>query len=244
MNHFEELHIVNNAEKKNIYQLCCKINDELFKRAEIFITNHKTDVDCSIAHCDLKIGSGSQYMDRGYYCPSRIQECLIDNVKRGKIMKKTTNRTKISHKYYFKDNQLHVIDHVYSGMREYLIYDENAIYGIVCDSDGSLGQFNLELYRDKKMAIYYTATYYADFKNDFGHIFFGGIMELFTYESDTLCDGKIYFLNSDTIDPNDNEQLDRVIDAYQCKLEMDIAEGKWKKKTDLIEIREEGLREP
>jgi trehalose/maltose hydrolase-like predicted phosphorylase len=50
-----------------------------------------------------EVCSGSD-MHLGYYNPSPVEDIVIGNVHRGKILKKTTARTKITHKYGFDCN--------------------------------------------------------------------------------------------------------------------------------------------
>lgn len=52
----------------------------------------------------VKYGSGSVYLPRGYFCPSRVLDTVIGNVTRGRLLK-TKPRTKIpTYRYGFDKN--------------------------------------------------------------------------------------------------------------------------------------------
>ena len=44
----------------------------------------------------VKYGSGSVYLPRGYFCPSRVLDTVIGNVTRGRLLK-TKPRTRFQH---------------------------------------------------------------------------------------------------------------------------------------------------
>lgn len=234
--YFSKNIIANIDSKKEVYEICTKLNQEILLHARKFYVSQKEEIDKNCHSFAQEIASGAKYLHRGYYCPSRMQELLIDNVKRGKLVKQPTSKTKISHKYYYANGNLQVIDTYLSSadtyaMREYLIYDRNIIYGVTCYPDGRIIQLSAELYSDGKLSVYYVANCYLDDPDGTIYSFLERYFEKYTYQSDTICDGTIFTIFSSDINPNNKEEIERCIGRYDYKLEWNSTTGQWTRKT-------------
>lgn len=74
---------------------------------------------------------------RGYYCPSPVQDLVIENSTRGKLLKTVTRRSKPSHEYSFDSagrlirvKYLFPDDDGFFPDNEFIIYGENTSRGI------------------------------------------------------------------------------------------------------------------
>lgn len=101
-----------------------------------------------------EFASGSD-MHRGYFCPSPVQDLLIGNTHRGRLLKRLTTRSKPSHEYGMDDAgrllwcTIHDGDMTYD--TEYLIYEANRILGIQFQADGVLSCITEEIYQEGKL---------------------------------------------------------------------------------------------
>lgn len=83
-------------------------------------------------------GKGGVLMSRGYYCPSLVDDIIISNVKRGKVLNKLRSNSTYDFIYFFdKDNRLIAVqnvDYVLGSLRitneEFLVYGPNEVIGI------------------------------------------------------------------------------------------------------------------
>ena len=157
------------------------------------INQFKSDFEAAVVRKEY--ASGCKYLHRGYYCPSLIQDVVVENVRRGKLLKRLTARTKTCWEYGFNaEGQLIrcedlitkvVADEEYLvvATREFLFYEENCIYGITVRSDGTLEAITEEVFRDGKCIRY---TYCLCTSYD-GVIHCGDIRsECYTYEADMI----------------------------------------------------------
>lgn len=76
---------------------------------------------------------------RGFYCPSPVFDLVVGNTKRGKLCSRKPSRAKSWYEYGFdKENRLLWCHEFFNGKpsySEYLIYEENHVYGIKADSE-------------------------------------------------------------------------------------------------------------
>lgn len=132
------------------------------------INRTTSDVQSAIVHREY--ASGCKYLHRGYYCPSLIQDAVVGNVKRGRLLKRFTARTKNCWEYGFDaegkllcceslvtkesaDEELLVV-----ATRELLLYEDDRRYGITLRSDGHLESVTEEIFKDKKCVSYTYAS--------------------------------------------------------------------------------------
>ncbi len=186
--------------KTEEYQKICQHfileRDRLVKLAEHYLSQidrYKSDFEAAIVRTEY--ASGCRYLHRGYYCPSLIQDIVVVNVKRGKLLKRFTARTKTCWEYGFNaKGQLirseHLVTKQIAGdeclvvaTREFLFYEENRIYGITVHSNGTPESITEEIYQDGK-CIRYTYCQCASFG---GVVSCGDIRsEYYTYETEMM----------------------------------------------------------
>ena len=170
--------------------------DRLVKLVERYlskINQHKSDFEAAVVHTEY--ASGCKCLHRGYYCPSLIQDVVVGNVRRGKLLKRLTTRTKTCWEYGFNaERQLIRCEHLITktvadeeclavDTREFLFYEENRIYGITVRSDGTLEAITEEIFQNGK-CICYTYCLCTSFN---GVIRCGDIRsECYTYGADVM----------------------------------------------------------
>ena len=137
--------------------------------------------------------SGGAVMHRGYYCPSLIQDIVVGNVKRGKILKRPTVRSRPTFRYRFNSsNQLIVIDTIddVGGDNEIIIYSKEKETGILFNDRFGISLISECVYKDNKLDSY-TIGSYASYKKQVQEI----EKEIYAYSSDglTCADWYDYF---------------------------------------------------
>lgn len=223
----------NDIEKK-IYTYCTDLSQKILIRAKQFFMCEKKEVDNRLQEYDEENATNAKYMHRGYYCPSRMQEHIFDNVKRGKIVTKPTKRTKISHKYYYHDNKLRAIDSYLTDNnsdfeREYLIYEGDVIYGVTIDLQNNIVGLSAEILSNRVLITYLFASCYVNTcKNiDLGIDYM--FMEHFDYESTNRCTGTFAYIIPHDSQSKEDWQAISLVDYSQLELQLDTNSNKWKK---------------
>lgn len=75
-------------------------------------------------------------LDRGFYCPSLIDDIVIGNVRRGSIAKNDPQPQDVSHVFYFaSDNSLSAVDTIGTS-KEVLLRENGSELGIVFRAEG------------------------------------------------------------------------------------------------------------
>lgn len=97
---------------------------------------------------------------RGPLCPSPVIEYIVGNVKRGKMLKRVTSASRVTHRYaYDKDGRLLYVEVVseLDGMvywTEYIMEDNNRRLGFTVDCDGLLCAISEEIYKERVLKRY------------------------------------------------------------------------------------------
>ena len=103
---------------------------------------------------------------RGYYCPSPIIEIIVGNLKRGRILKRVTAASKISHQFNFnEENHLQSCIAYSNGLKtheEFLFPLEEKRYGITVNDSNEITAICEEVFLDNKIRQY---TYAELFPN-------------------------------------------------------------------------------
>lgn len=141
---------------------------------------------------------GGQVIHRGYYCPSRIEDVVIGNNNRGRLIKRKTAKSEreLSYEYGFCNERLIFIRHTYDeGIqeREYILYSGNKQIGYTFDSNMRLRTISECTYQDNKLMSYLRIHVFQD--NSVSEC----VKELYEYEEGMLHSVLRYYLveNSD-----------------------------------------------
>lgn len=125
-----------------------------YSQIETYIATMKLD------HVEFSIGS--RYMPRGFYCPSPDIECIITNMRRGKIAKQLSKKAKPPHLYMFnEENKLFLVETFLPNgatETEYILHKQNYSYGFVYDRAGHVTSISIEHYADGKLCCYLWAA--------------------------------------------------------------------------------------
>lgn len=113
--------------------------------------------------------SGAVGLHRGYYCPSLVRDIICGNVKRGKILKRPTKRSKPTNRYLFDDSgKLRVVEtfgvksKILGGefkFTEYLFYYKDRIIGVTVKDNKSIKAVSEEQYAEGKIQDYMVAYF-------------------------------------------------------------------------------------
>lgn len=107
------------------------------------------------------ICSGSN-IPRGYYCPSPIYDLVVGNVKRGKLVKRMTVKTKNYFQYGFDQNgRLIWVEQYCNGELAYTEHIRPAgqsIIGVCLDRSNRIQTIIKECYQNEKLASYTIAS--------------------------------------------------------------------------------------
>ena len=113
-----------------------------------------------LGHAEFSLGC--KYMPRGYYCPSPDIEFVITNMRRGKISQRSKNTSKPSNFYMFdKSGKVYLVETFYPNdavQTEYILHEDNMVYGFVYDRNGKLEQLSIEEYEQGSL-VQYTWAY-------------------------------------------------------------------------------------
>lgn len=113
---------------------------------------------------------GCHYMPRGFYCPSPDIECIITNMRRGRIAKKPTKSSKPTNFYMFdKEGKLYLVETFFpndSTQTEYVVHGENMVHGFVYDQNGVITQISIEEYERGRLCNYVWAMCRCDKEAD------------------------------------------------------------------------------
>ena len=135
---------------------------------------------------------------RGYYCPSPVQDIVIGNCKRGKLLKKLTILSKPTYKYGFDShNELVIVDilpvEVSFGEKEIIIRQGDTETGIRFSPHHGIVELCECRYQDGKISSYILCVYnpYDDHVSEF-------MKEEYRYSSEGLATADFYdFLNDE-----------------------------------------------
>ena len=107
-----------------------------------------------------ELAGGARFTHHGVYCPSPIFDLLVGNARRGRLLKRPTILSKPTHEYGFdangrllwcKDPQRQTI--------EYLVYENDRIYGLILSRENKLGTLTEEVYENGKLVTYNIAQF-------------------------------------------------------------------------------------
>ena len=148
------------AQEQNKYNHLYTKGCQLFQNADRIISVAKANaVDTEFAV------KGD--IHRGVYCPSPILDLLIGGLSRGRILKRVTAASKITHKYFFdKYGQLlYVESMIMDGGIEYLVREGDTLWGVSLDCEGSLSAISEETFREGRLQRYTYAEIASDEEN-------------------------------------------------------------------------------
>lgn len=138
--------------------------NNLIKQGLEFYAQNQTVIFNKYPNLRKEVAVNSRYLHRGYYCPSPIQDLIVDNARRGKILKRETARSNPTHYYYFDAKNRLLISKwdSYTGSiyTEYLSYSGDYIYGYAFDDSGNLVSVSEEYYQSGQIASYFRFSCY------------------------------------------------------------------------------------
>lgn len=137
---------------------------------------------------------GSRYMPRGFYCPSPDIDCFITNMRRGKIAKRITTRSKPTFFYVFnEENKLFLSEEYYSTgtyATEYILHKKDVSYGFIYDESGYMTNISVEQCAENQLHQYLWAT--CSYNKEGGYKFHWVIQENFDYVSKESIETDFY----------------------------------------------------
>lgn len=141
--------------------------DRLIEIAQRYLSNiDQLNREYDAAAVRTEYASGCRYMHRGYYCPSLIQDIIVVNMRRGKLLKRLSSRSRSYWAYgYNADGQLIRCesfmplsnpdrDGLCQATRELLFYEDDRLFGLTVESSCGIGAISEEIFRDGKLVSY------------------------------------------------------------------------------------------
>lgn len=124
---------------------------------DLYVRKEALQAYCEEAAVHKEYASGST-LHRGYYCPSPTYDIIVGNTKRGKLLKRLTVVSKPSHEYGFDANgKLLYCKWLRKGKpiyTEYLVYEDQCIFGITVSQDGNLAVLTEEILHNGTLTDY------------------------------------------------------------------------------------------
>jgi len=175
--------------------------DEIFKNYSELMSFLRKDsyrnifeqISKTVVRREQATGGGT--MHRGFYCPSIVEDIIIGNVNRGRIIKRL-GKQQITYTYSFdsSDRLVTVIKHTEVGdIYEYIIYIDNIQYGVKYGqkyNEEWLMSISKCCYDGKRLKSY--DRYVYDRYSDTLYEYFG---EIYNYGEDLLEMEQHYCLN-------------------------------------------------
>ena len=131
-------------------QEAVRLGERFYPRSKSWLLENKL----SNAHFAL----GSRYLPRGPLCPSPDLECVITNMRRGRIAKRLTEKSVPTNYYMFdREGRLYYAETFYpdfSKKREYILREGEWVYGFVYDQFGTLEEISIEGYEEGRLKCY------------------------------------------------------------------------------------------
>ena len=159
--------------------LLSEIQKEYFGEESPYIPNErKAKFLLRVAQCFLQAGGPEEYqskpvvreelavgadgyLHRGTYSPSPVIDLLVGNCHRGRILKRPSSRSRISHRYLFDDEDLYMVlgyrakDPNQVGTMEYLLHEEGLVVGITLSNHGEIYILSEERYNGENLTDYF-----------------------------------------------------------------------------------------
>lgn len=152
-------------EDKDFYIYHKEKARQLLQIGEKFINEEGILSHRSMPRGKEELGTKSKHLHRGIYCPSPVLDILITNAKRGRILVRPSERSKISNRYVYDEfGKLIFIDNYIDDKMissEYLLYQDNTIYGVEVGMSGRIICVSEEQYAQGKLICYIRAYNYG-----------------------------------------------------------------------------------
>ena len=199
--------------KTELWKLCKTKGQILLGLGLDFFAKGKLEEYNNIQIFREEVAVNARFLHRGYYCPSPVQEFIVSNSRRGKLLLRPTNRSRISHRYaYDLDDRLVVVEATLpDGTKklEYLVYGDGIRYGFAFDSWGSLVGVSEEVFDGDKLVSYFCGSCYNHVADGIDFGITTAHYEKYYYDADGLKDVDYYFTNlwCDSVDSPDDVDI-------------------------------------
>ena len=173
-------------------QLCehfageCLRLSQVAQKLTLHISEFKAFCEENTARRELAVGA--RFVHRGVYCPSPVFDLLVGNAHRGKILKRPTVRSKPTHEYGFDAyGRLLWCNNPERQTIEYLVYENDHIYGLILTRANQLCTLTEEVYENGKLVTYNIAQFHFDIRYC-NHIH----TECYQHDSLGLCAAQVH----------------------------------------------------
>ncbi len=132
-----------------------------------FMDKFKANIASDKLFCQVVTGAS---MHRGYFCPSPVHDLIVGNVKRGKLLKRPSIKSKITHQCYFNNTGklVRTVEWINNtpALTEDIVHEEGSIYGFTVDNTGNLYCISEEKYDKDGKLIRYALSYCQQKENE------------------------------------------------------------------------------
>ena len=160
-----------------------------------------------------------------------IRELIIDNVRRGRILKHPTVRSNITHRYFFDEHDcLRIVKAKLPNSKEkteYILYEGNTVYGFAFDDWGTLVALSEEQYVDGILTQYMVASCYINPENGTGRELTHMLYEEYGDITDGRATVQSYEINPDIVGLELPNIWDAIVQGkqYSCSYEKITPQG-------------------
>lgn len=170
--------------RMQLFEFCKQKGLALMEQANDFIKNDMIQQYQNKPCSRVEYGANSRYMPRGYYCPSIALDTVITNAKRGKLLKRLTQRSKPTHCFHFDESGKLIMVETkapFPETTEYIIYEQDRILGFSINAHNTITGLSEEIYEQGVLKNYFFAalTYTGKSVDN-------AFYELYDYKADEL----------------------------------------------------------
>lgn len=189
-----------------IWETCRELFQSAVAKALEFEKSGKCEAFQQALPVKTECAVGSRYLHRGFYCPSPVFDAHVTNIRRGRLLQRITNRSKITHRYFYGECGLYMVEYCEREVfREYILWDGDVRYGFVYSRSGDLNGVSAEVYKDGQLQTYLWSLCYQMARPDEPPAAFQPKLEEYGYNQGRLSDWSIsYVFLYGTEDSRDN----------------------------------------
>lgn len=138
------------AYKNSVWKKCFDLFNKCIQNALEFAENGLCEAYESESPAKTEYAVNSRYLHRGFYCPSPVHRYVVSNSRKGKILKRLTKRSQVTHLYkYNTEGNIYYIEYYigdYLNAREYIVWEDNIRYGYIFNHSRELSAVSAEIY--------------------------------------------------------------------------------------------------
>ena len=207
--------------KEYLLTTCQEVGATLLKKGLAFAADKQAQIGYDAKATKEVVVANARYLHRGFFCPSPVQDLIVNNARRGKIIARPTERSRISHRYLFDTSgQLLIAKALLPNgtyKTEYLVYEHNSVYGFAFDAWGTLVGLSEEQYENGKLKNYFCASCFNHEGDNIDLGITNMHYEAYHYDEIGLHDVEFYFITPPVMMHNGCENIDELMQGSRYR---------------------------